>query len=159
VQIRCSWVRVGVWENLPEGYPCHPLQTNAQGTSKRPQDLSEALITQSQGAEGQMNRSLGGGRLEQRGEGTNGRQNPLDAQETSGSPQDLSGRVVTHSPGAHGQVDNSQGGRYQGLLTTETTCLGHVPGAQKASGRPSGSFGVPRTAAHTFGMAATQPPG
>jgi hypothetical protein len=42
---------------------------------------------------------------------------------------------------------------------TETTHLGHVPDAQKASGRPSESFGDPRSTAHVFGMAATQPPG
>jgi hypothetical protein len=41
---------------------------------------------------------------------------------------------------------------------TETTHLGRVPNAQGASGRPSGSFGDPRTAAHAFSMAATQPP-
>jgi hypothetical protein len=64
-----------------------------------------------------------------------------------------------HSPGAHGQVNNSQGGRHRGPLTTEMTHLGCVPGAQRASGRPSGSFGDPRSAAHAFGMAATQPPG
>jgi hypothetical protein len=47
-------------------------QTNAQETSKRPQDLSEALVMQSQGAEGRMNGSPGGGRLGWQGEGTNG---------------------------------------------------------------------------------------
>jgi hypothetical protein len=64
-----------------------------------------------------------------------------------------------HSPGAHGQVNDSQGGRHWRPLTTETTHLGRVPGAQKASGRPSGLFGDPRSAAHMFGMAAMQPPG
>jgi hypothetical protein len=106
-----------------------------------------------------MNRSLEGGCLGQRGKGTNGQQNPLDAQGTSESPQDPSERVVMHSPGTHGQVNDSQGGRHQGLLTMETTRLRCVSGAQKASGRPSGSFGDPRTSAHAFGMAATQPPG
>jgi hypothetical protein len=47
-------------------------QTNAQGTSKHSQDLSEALVTQSQGAEGQMNGSPGGGCLGWWGKGTNG---------------------------------------------------------------------------------------
>jgi hypothetical protein len=149
---------VGWRRRLARGTEGRGGQTNAQGTSKRPQDLSEALVTQSQGAEGRMNGSPGGGCLGQRGEGTNGRRNPPDAQGTSESPQDPSGRVVTHSPGAHGRVDDSQGGRHRGLLTTETTHLGRVPNAQGASGRPSGSFGDPRTAAHAFGMAATQPP-
>jgi hypothetical protein len=132
---------------------------NAQGTSKHPQDLSEALVMQSQGAEGRMNGSPGGGHLGRRSEGTNGRQNPPDAQGTSESPQNPSGRVVMHLPGAHGQVNDSQGGRHRGPLTTETACLGCVPDAQKASGRPSGSFGDPWSAAHAFSMAATQPPG
>jgi hypothetical protein len=27
VWVQCSWVQVGVWENLPKGYPCHPLES------------------------------------------------------------------------------------------------------------------------------------
>jgi hypothetical protein len=78
---------VGWRRRLARGTEGRGGQTNAQGTSKRPQDLSEALVTQSQGAEGRMNGSPGGGRLGRQGEGTNGRRNPPDAQGTSESPR------------------------------------------------------------------------
>jgi hypothetical protein len=61
---------VGRRRQVARGTEGRQVRTDAQGTSECPQDPFGGLVTQSQGVEGWMNGSPGGGHLGQRGKGT-----------------------------------------------------------------------------------------
>jgi hypothetical protein len=81
--------------------------TDAQGTSKRPQDLVEALVLHSPGADSRDDESVGGGHLGRWGKEVDGERDSMDAQGTSECPQDPFGSLVTQLPGADGQDNES----------------------------------------------------
>jgi hypothetical protein len=81
--------------------------TDAQGTSKRPQDPVEALVPHSPGADGRDDESVGGGHLGRWGKEADGERDSMDAQGTSECPQDPFGSLITQSSGTDGQDDES----------------------------------------------------
>jgi hypothetical protein len=83
---------------------------DAQGTSQCPQDLVEALISHSPGADGRNDESIGEGHLGRWGKEVNGEQGSTDAQGTSECPQDPFGSLIMQLPGTDGQDDKSMDG-------------------------------------------------